>query len=432
VVLILVTAVGAAGAQSAAPGREVLRQDGQTPAELCDQATADLAEPESRVFGQAEDVLEAGTDYWAVLCTAQGPIYLDLFEDRAPQTVNNFVFLAENDYYNNTTFHRVLPGFMAQGGDPTGTGSGGPGYSFGDETDNELVFDTPGLLAMANAGPNTNGSQFFITYAPTPWLDGNHTIFGEVYQGLDVAELLTPRDPEQVPGYEGDALQTVVIVQDPAGVNATEDAAPSGEHFQALLEQVIAGQLNQQFQIVEARSGLRDLDAEAEAWADGGEELVDLMRETLSANDFQGAATIWLETAECPANPEDLPIWGIGLSVVEFGSAEQAEAVVNDEARAGQIVESGLFATSETPEEVSGRVYGQPTDAYCSPDGMFYRYEVPRGRYMLVAEMAVDGTIINDEAEPSVVPLLDFLMTGLLEGSIGSTLDRGNEAAASE
>ena len=96
------------------------------------------------------------------------------------------MFLAQQGYYNNTTFHRVLPGFMVQGGDPTGTGAGGPGYEFGDETDNGLVFDQYGLLAMANAGPGTNGSQFFITYGKPDWLNGNHTIFGRVFQGIDV------------------------------------------------------------------------------------------------------------------------------------------------------------------------------------------------------------------------------------------------------
>ncbi len=104
----------------------------------------------------------------------------------APLTVNNFVFLANEGFYDGTTFHRVIQEFMAQGGDPTGTGGGGPGYWFADETGNGLVFDRPGLLAMANAGPNTNGSQFFITFAPMPHLDGAHTIFGELVAGEDV------------------------------------------------------------------------------------------------------------------------------------------------------------------------------------------------------------------------------------------------------
>lgn len=141
-----------------------------------------------------------------------GEFVVELFADKAPVTVNNFVFLAQQGYYNGTTFHRVLEGFMAQGGDPTGTGTGGPGYQFEDEF-SDLTFDKPGLLAMANAGPNTNGSQFFITYAPTPHLNGLHTIFGEVIEGMDVVNSITLRDPQQNPDFEGDAIETITITE---------------------------------------------------------------------------------------------------------------------------------------------------------------------------------------------------------------------------
>ncbi|HAW49551.1 TPA: peptidylprolyl isomerase [bacterium] len=115
-----------------------------------------------------------------------GEIVLELFHEETPRTVENFVKLAESGFYNNVIFHRVIPGFMIQGGDPTGTGAGGPGYIFDDEFHPDLKHDRPGILSMANAGPNTNGSQFFITVAPTPWLDGKHTIFGQVLEGMDV------------------------------------------------------------------------------------------------------------------------------------------------------------------------------------------------------------------------------------------------------
>jgi cyclophilin family peptidyl-prolyl cis-trans isomerase len=151
--------------------------------------------------------------YEAVLKTGDGDIRVRLFADQAPQTVNNFVFLARQGYYNNTTFHRVLPGFMAQGGDPTGSGAGGPGYTFEDEFDEDLQFDRPGLLAMANRGPDTNGGQFFITYAPTPHLNGLHTIFGEVVEGAEVLGSLTPRDPQANPDYQGDTLVSVEIIE---------------------------------------------------------------------------------------------------------------------------------------------------------------------------------------------------------------------------
>lgn len=143
-----------------------------------------------------------------------GEFVAQLFADQAPVTVNNFVFLARQGYYDGTTFHRVLDGFMAQGGDPTGTGRGGPGYQFEDELTAELTFDRAGLLAMANSGPNTNGSQFFITYAPTPHLNGRHTIFGEIIEGMEVVNGITRRDPDQNPGFEGDAIETITITEE--------------------------------------------------------------------------------------------------------------------------------------------------------------------------------------------------------------------------
>lgn len=149
--------------------------------------------------------------YFATFKTAKGDIKVQLFANRTPITVNNFVFLARAGFYDNTTFHRVLEGFMAQGGDPTGTGGGGPGYTFDDEFGEGLVFDRPGLLAMANAGPSTNGSQFFITFTPQPSLTGRHTIFGEVVEGMDVLTKLTLRDPGQSPNFLGDTLSTVQI-----------------------------------------------------------------------------------------------------------------------------------------------------------------------------------------------------------------------------
>jgi cyclophilin family peptidyl-prolyl cis-trans isomerase len=149
--------------------------------------------------------------YVATMETDKGNIVIELFASQAPTTVNNFVFLAREGYYDDTTFHRVLPGFMAQGGDPTGTGRGGPGYSFADEFHQELHHDEPGMLSMANAGPNTNGSQFFITYVKTPHLDGLHAVFGKVIEGLDEALNLTPRDPGQNPDSPGDTLQRITI-----------------------------------------------------------------------------------------------------------------------------------------------------------------------------------------------------------------------------
>ena len=140
--------------------------------------------------------LDTSKEYEAVISVfGKGEMRLALFDDEAPLTVNNFIFLSEQGFYDCLLFHRVMTDFMAQGGDPSGSGAGGPGYQFGDETDNGFVFDRSGLLAMANRGPGTNGSQFFITFAPTDWLNGNHTIFGELVDGEDVLSNITIYEP---------------------------------------------------------------------------------------------------------------------------------------------------------------------------------------------------------------------------------------------
>jgi cyclophilin family peptidyl-prolyl cis-trans isomerase len=135
--------------------------------------------------------------YSARLHTEKGDIVIKLHADKVPKTVNNFVFLAKQGFYDGTIFHRVIADFMTQGGDPTGTGMGGPGYRFTDEFERTLRHDRPGILSMANAGPNTNGSQFFITHVPTPWLDNKHSVFGQVTEGMDVLLSIPPRDPQR-------------------------------------------------------------------------------------------------------------------------------------------------------------------------------------------------------------------------------------------
>jgi peptidyl-prolyl cis-trans isomerase B (cyclophilin B) len=148
--------------------------------------------------------------YTATFKTEKGDLVVQLYAEKAPKTVNNFVFLAREGFYDNTTFHRVIANFMAQAGDPTGSGRGGPGYRFADEFHPSLQHDSPGVLSMANAGPGTNGSQFFITFAPTPWLDGKHTVFGKVIEGLDVLKKISVRDP-QTARTPGDKIETIEI-----------------------------------------------------------------------------------------------------------------------------------------------------------------------------------------------------------------------------
>jgi cyclophilin family peptidyl-prolyl cis-trans isomerase len=151
--------------------------------------------------------------YFATVRMAKGGEFVvQLFPDKAPITVNSFVFLARQGYFDGVTFHRVLEGFMAQGGDPTGTGGGGPGYQFVNEN-SDLTFDKAGVVAMANAGPDTNGSQFFITFGPQPRLNGGYTIFGQVISGMDVVNAITRRDPDTNPSFPGDAMQSVTITE---------------------------------------------------------------------------------------------------------------------------------------------------------------------------------------------------------------------------
>lgn len=156
--------------------------------------------------------IDTDKQYFATLETEKGQVVLQLYPEKAPYTVNSFVYLARQGWFDGITFHRVLPGFVAQTGDPSGTGQGNPGYMFSNEIDLSLNFDQAGMVGMANSGPDTNGSQFFITYAPVPRLNGDYTIFGRVLRGMDVLEQLTPRDPQ--PGLNlppGDKLITVTI-----------------------------------------------------------------------------------------------------------------------------------------------------------------------------------------------------------------------------
>ena len=158
-------------------------------------------------------VIDPKKQYKATFKTEKGDFVLELYADKAPTTVNNFVFLARDGFYDSTTFHRVIKGFMAQGGDPTGSGRGGPGYKFADEFNASLKHNSAGILSMANAGPNTNGSQFFITYGPTPHLDGKHAVFGKVISGMDVVNDIPERDPGRAttPGVK---INTIEIAEE--------------------------------------------------------------------------------------------------------------------------------------------------------------------------------------------------------------------------
>jgi peptidylprolyl isomerase len=182
-------------------------------------ATTVASEPAAAPAGQKKTysapppmTIDPKKSYTATFTTPRGDFVVKLRPDLAPQTVNSFVFLARDGFFNGLTWHRVLENFMAQGGDPTGTGTGGPGYTVPDEFTDKVKFDKPGLLAMANTGqPNSGGSQFFVTTAPADYLDGKYTIFGEVTQGQDIVNGIPLRDPQQNPTTPGEQIVKITI-----------------------------------------------------------------------------------------------------------------------------------------------------------------------------------------------------------------------------
>ncbi|QFP77922.1 peptidylprolyl isomerase [Deinococcus sp. AJ005] len=178
------------------------------------QQAPELSAERQTKFSSAPELgagIEPGKEYRAVLETSKGRLVVELYPDDAPVTVNSFAYLLRHHYYDGIKFHRVIDGFMAQTGDPTGTGSGGPGYKFEDEFGSSHRHSGKGVLSMANAGPGTNGSQFFITFTATPHLDGKHTVFGKVVEGLDVLDKLTRIQPG-MPGTT-DVIQNAYLVQ---------------------------------------------------------------------------------------------------------------------------------------------------------------------------------------------------------------------------
>ncbi len=176
-------------------------------------AAFDSISASSQYNSAPEMLIDTSAKYFATFKMQKGGEFvIELYADKSPITVNSFVFLSCKEFFNGVTFHRVLEGFMAQGGDPTGSGMGGPGYEFVNEN-SDLTFDKAGIIAMANAGPNTNGSQFFITFGPAEFLNGGYTIFGQVISGMDVVNGITLRDPDQNPSFTGDVIESITITQ---------------------------------------------------------------------------------------------------------------------------------------------------------------------------------------------------------------------------
>jgi cyclophilin family peptidyl-prolyl cis-trans isomerase len=266
---------------------------------------------------------------------------MDLFESVAPETVNNFVFLAQNGYYNNTTFHRVIEDFMAQGGDPTATGTGGPGYQFEDEFAGFLNFDRPGLLAMANSGANTNGSQFFITTAPTPHLDYKHTIFGEVLDGQASVGAIELRDPAAAT-TPGTTLDTVLIITDPAQVAADVSAVEPATtaDLQAAVDNAHS-QVTDPLAVDTEVSGVFDL---ANTVAQFPESVQADAQTVLEANGFEARARSSITNAGCAF---DQVGWGkLGFTLDAYADAASAEAALTSGLYSAALEAEGLTASS--------------------------------------------------------------------------------------
>ena len=317
--------------------------DAQTPDQLC-AAAVPAKDPESRTFTKADSVTKPGVDYRAIFCTAVGAVYVDLTEKETPNAVNNFVFLAQKGFYNNTTFHRVLANFMAQGGDPTATGTGGPGYKFNDEILPSLTFNAPGILAMANSGPNSNGSQFFITVAPQTNLNGGYTIFGLVVKGQANVSKIELRDPEKSPTKPGTTLNTVLIVTDPSKVLlADTPPPPRADAVKALdgVDAIISAEL------ASTLENKKISQTTAEVISAAPEAARKDLEALLTANHHQYRVGSTLNNKACDTS--QLSFFFTSYSLDAFASGKDAAAAISDPAMEKIALESGYTDKVTSP-----------------------------------------------------------------------------------
>ena len=373
----------------------VFNEDAKTPQELCDAAT--VTEPETREFTGAETVIEVGVDYRAILCTGRGPVYVDLFEDIAPKTVNNFVFLSEKGYYNNSNFHRVIADFMVQGGDPVGNppGTGGPGYQFEDEFAAFITFDRPGLLAMANAGAGTNGSQFFITTAVTDWLNFKHTIFGEVLEGYDNVLAIDVRDPETAT-EPGVALNTVLVVTDPASVRTTyqapASALTSAEDVATALESAItANPLPADITVADPK-GVQTVE---ELIAAAPEDQQAGLEEYYTSRNFEYRVTLGLNNAEC--NPQYF-FSSLRYTIDAYATSADATAVIKDAA-----TDAANTAPDFTVEPSFSPVFVRPATDCAGTEAQEGRLYLQRGRYVVMVEAVIPASVLTQAPMEAVL-----------------------------
>lgn len=377
--LILVLLVAIVGIQAQEPSG--------TLDEIC--AAAEIETPETRTYDEADMVLESDVNYQAVFCTDEGAVYIDLLEDYAPLTVNNFVFLAQNGYYNNTVFHRVIEDFMAQGGDPTATGTGGPGYQFEDEFVGFLNFAEPGWLAMANAGPGTNGSQFFITTAPTPHLDFRHTIFGKVLEGQDVVLALNIGDP-QVPDFTPSALDTVVIITDPSTVTSDYEAPESlGQEELETGFEALVSELPEGLEVLEDSSGTFTTD---EVIAAVPEDLQGDFEAFAEANNHEFRAGRIFTNATCS---DQYFFTELGYTVDAFASEADATAALASDVLSELAASLGYADVTEAESINDLTVYTGETETCSGNPGAQGIAFLQRGRYIVSVNVLVDAAILD-------------------------------------
>lgn len=421
---LLVFSVGIANAQdedadTTTDSPAIVSSEG-TPASLCEAA----GEPEKLTenqFAQPDEVLEEGIDYRAIFCTDAGAIYVDLFEKQSPVAVNSFLFLAHNGYYNQTIFHRVIEGFMAQGGDPTGTGSGGPGYQFNDEFEPYLIFDRPGLLAMANAGTDpqtgvgTNGSQFFITTSETPHLDYRHTIFGEVLEGYENVEAILLRDPAA--GGDATQIDTVLIVTDPALIETTYEgveAAAQSEVEEALSSDSIlaaATALFGQFPVNDVAVDTTSLTPEEAVDAAPNSKKTPLDA-FLTENEVQYVVSSTMTTQSCSL--DIIPFVSIGYTVYATPSAEIASAALAS-------ADTAVLGVANGQSTVGGLAYDQPVytgeTTACDISAIAGRVFYTRGRYIIEAE-----TVIPADAQFAPAMVIEQLSSIIFDRALSSVI----------
>ncbi len=392
------------------------QSEAQTPEQLC-AAAAPVSDPANRSFTQAEQVLEAGVDYRAIFCTGAGPVYVDLFENETPITVNNFVFLAQQGFYNNTTFHRVIQDFMAQGGDPTATGTGGPNYQFQNEIVPTLTFDQPGRLAMANAGPDTNGSQFFITTGPATHLNGGYNLFGQVIQGEANVRNIQLRDPATAT-EPGTALDTVLIITDPTTVLLEERTAPTQDEVVAAMDQVDSTITADISNILENQKGVFTTDELVSA---APEAIRDALSTLLTTNNHEYRVSSLINNKGCDLT--NVQFISLGYTIDAFATPEDAAAALADPAMAQLPLQNG-FTDSKTEDGIAYPVFTAQTTA-CDQPAIHAMTYWQHGAFVVTAEMTVPAE--GNADQPFGAILTGFVGQQLFEPFLGGILYRDIE-----